>query len=62
MKQRFEEWDIEAKAMNEVFLYFEKVDDRARERFIYHLCHRYFPEGEFRPKQFNIDSKNFEAK
>lgn len=42
-------WDIEAKTMNSAILYFEQIERRDRERFIYHLVHRYFPTGQFQP-------------
>lgn len=52
-----EEWDAEAKAMNTACLYFEGADERARERFIYHLVHRYFPVGEFKPKRTTFEEE-----
>ena len=54
------EWDAESKAMNEACLYLEQSDQWARQRFIYHLVHRYFPTGEFRPtKRIELDFSKF---
>ena len=41
--------DPEIMALAEAFSYLDKAEDRDRERFIYHLNHKYFPEGEFNP-------------
>ena len=41
--------DPEARALNAVAIYFETVEERVKERFIYHLVHRYFPKGNFFP-------------
>lgn len=40
--------------------YLNAAGDRQRERFMYHLTHRYFPEGRFEPKgnSFIIDPED----
>ena len=48
------EWDAEAKAMNEACLYLEQADQRARERFMFHLTHRFFPNGRFEAEQIKV--------
>tara|TARA_Y100000593_G_C4224646_1_gene293762 strand:- start:723 stop:905 length:183 start_codon:yes stop_codon:yes gene_type:complete len=47
--------DKEILAMNAAVDYLDKADERQKERFIFHLTHRYFPEGEFTPKRYHFD-------
>lgn len=42
--------DKEVKAMHEAISYMVDCDERGRERFVYHLTHRFFPDGELRPR------------
>ena len=51
--------DPEAEALAVAFLYLDGADDRQRERFMYHLTHRYFPEGQFVPRRSHSLSNFF---
>jgi hypothetical protein len=39
--------DLEAQAMDSAMRYLNMAADRDRERFMYHLQHKYFPNGNF---------------
>ena len=54
--------DPEAEAMAHAFLYLDGAEERCRERYMFHLTHRYFPEGMFQPKQHEINFDDLNIK
>ena len=44
--------DAEAEAMEVAINYLKKSDWRTRERFMFHLVHRFFPKRRFEPKRY----------
>ena len=50
------EEDGEILALSHAVAFMETSDERGRERFIYHLVHRYFPDGRFQP----VSTEKFE--
>lgn len=47
------EWDNEACILSHSMEYMNDADERARERLIFTLVHRYFPTGSFEPHRLS---------